>query len=628
MKKVLLFAAGVALTASSYAQTRLALYEEFTGENCGPCAATNPGFDLLTQTTANKAKMQVIKYQVPIPSAGNILYPQAKVYADARATYYAIKSAPSGIIDGATPSTGSHPASFTQAVIDAAAAVVSPFDITVTAAWDATFTNIVATINVKATAAYTGAGSVYLRTAVIESLDYCSAPGTNGETDFTNVVRTMYPDATGTSVASAWTAGTTQTYNFTIPAPSFIDRSGQPYVSVWIQADGDKKVAQSAVSAPLPKMATDLAQDCPPATKLTCISTANTAVPHSVNLKNLGTTTITTADIYYSVNGGAFSKYTWTGSLAAGAATTVAMPTITLDGGDIYRIKDSISLAADVNVANNVESQYIYLLTTNPKALSFSHGYESPALGYVNFGGWQVGSGSGIAHGGSAAALVTLFQYNPGGNAIYTIPTPAISGKVKLEFWEAYKQQSTADNDKIEVVYSKDCGTSWTSLWSMTGSAHATVTPPRAVTVSSDIYVPKSPSEYVKRSVDISALPAGSLLALRVVTGGGNMIWVDDINVATGTAITEAVQNVENVLIAPNPAVSATTLNFSLNQKSDVNIVVLDAVGKTVVNVLNTELAAGQQQATINTQDLATGVYMVKITAGDKVVTERLSVVK
>ncbi|HTN17446.1 MAG TPA: T9SS type A sorting domain-containing protein [Chitinophagaceae bacterium] len=625
MKKVLLFAAGVALSASSYAQTRLALYEEFTGENCGPCAVTNPGFDALTQTTANKAKMAVIKYQVPIPTAGNILYPQAKAYADARSSYYTITGAPSGKIDGATPSTGSHPASFTQAVIDAAAAVTSPFDISVTAAWDATFTNIVTTINVKATAAYTGTGSVFLRTAVIETLDYCTAPGSNGETDFTNVVRTMYPDATGTSVAAAWAVGTTQTYNFTIPAPSFIDRSAQPYVAVWIQADGDKKIAQAAVSAPLPKMATDLAQDCPPAGKVTCITTANTTVPHSVNLKNLGTTAVTTADIYYSVNGGTFSKYTWTGSLAAGGATTVTMPVITLDGGNFYTIKDSVSLASDLNVANNVESQFVGILTTNPKAVPFTYGFETTELSYLNMGGWIRASDS--KHSGTIGATCPVFQYSPNQNAVYAIPTPAISGKVKLEFWEAYKQQTTADNDKIQVVYSKDCGTTWTALWSLTGSAHVTATPPKEVLKNSDIYFPAA-SEYVKRSVDISALPSGSLLGISVITGGGNMIWIDDINVATGTAITEAVQNVENVLIAPNPASTSTTLTFNLNQKSDVNVVVLDAVGKTVVNVLNTELAAGEQKTTINTQDLATGVYMIKITAGDKVVTERLSVVK
>jgi hypothetical protein len=627
MKKIFLFVAGIAFALSGGAQTRLALYEEFTGENCGPCASTNPGFDALTQTPANKAKMQVIKYQVPIPSAGTILYPQAKVYADARSTYYTIKSAPSGVLDGAVPSTGSHPGSFTQAQIDAGAAVATPFEMTVTAGWDATFTNINAKITVKVVSAYAGSGPVFLRTAVIESLSFCTAPGSNDETEFTNVVRTMYPDATGTGVAATWAAGTTQTYNFTIPAPAFVNRSGVPYVAVWIQADGDKKIAQSAMSAPLPKMAIDLAQECPPEAKLTCISTANTAVAHSVKLKNVGTNTVTTADIYTSVNGGTFTKFTWTGPLAAGAGATVAMPVLTLDGGAIYTIKDSISLAADNNVANNVESQTIYILTSDPKTLPLNYGFENTAPGYVNLGGWQVGTGATIAHGGTNAALITLYRYAAGGGAVYTLPTPKITGKVKLEFWEAYKQQTAADNDKIEVIYSKDCGASWTSMWSLTGAAHATAAA-KPVAANTDIYIPASPSEYVKRSVDISSLPAGSILALRLVTGGGNMIWIDDINMAAGTAITEAVQNVENILIAPNPASASTTLNFSLNQKSMVNVVVLDAVGKTVVTVLNEELAAGQQQTAINTQELASGVYMVKITAGDKVLTERLSVVK
>jgi hypothetical protein len=625
MKKLLLIAAGVALTASSYAQTRLALYEEFTGENCGPCALANPGFDALTQMTANKAKMQVIKYQVPIPSAGTILYPQAKVYADARATYYGITSAPSGKVDGATPSTGGHPASFTQAVIDAAAAVSSPFNITVTAAWDATFANIITTINVTATSAYAGSGSVYLRTAVIESLEYCSAPGSNGETEFTNVVRTMYPNATGTSVAATWAVGTTQTYNFTIPAPNYINRSSQPYVAVWIQADGDSKVAQSAQSAPLPKMATDLAQDCPPDFKQVCITTANTTVAHSIKLKNVGTTTVTTADIYTSVNGGTPTKFTWTGSLAGGTDATVAMPILTLDGGAIYGIKDSISLGGDFNVANNVETQVVAILTSNPTTLPYTYGFETTTLGYINMGGWvRLAAGS---HSGTIAATCPVFQYAPNQGAVYTVPTPAISGKVKLEFWEAYKQQTTADNDKIEVVYSKDCGTTWTAMWSLEGAKHVTATPAVPVVKNADIFYPTA-AQYVKRSVDISTLPAASLLGIRVVTGGGNMVWIDDINIATGAAISEAVQNVENILIAPNPASTSTTLKFNLNQKSTVNVVVMDAVGKTVVTVLNEELAAGQQEATINTQSLASGVYMVKITAGDKVVTERLSVVK
>ncbi len=63
MKKQLFFfvALGV-FTFSSQAQTRLSLFEEFTGENCGPCAYYNPG--LQTLLNANTGKVIFIAYRV------------------------------------------------------------------------------------------------------------------------------------------------------------------------------------------------------------------------------------------------------------------------------------------------------------------------------------------------------------------------------------------------------------------------------------------------------------------------------------------------------------------------------------------------------------------------------------
>src|SRR5688572_32875432 len=61
----LLFGA-VGLNAQS---TRLSVYEEFTGETCPPCAATNPGLNAILLTPTNQTKIVAIKWQVPIPSA-------------------------------------------------------------------------------------------------------------------------------------------------------------------------------------------------------------------------------------------------------------------------------------------------------------------------------------------------------------------------------------------------------------------------------------------------------------------------------------------------------------------------------------------------------------------------------
>lgn len=69
MKKILLLAGLGILSMQIYAQERLVLFEEFTGENCPPCASANPG---LMQLINSHNNVEIIKYQSPIPSGGPI----------------------------------------------------------------------------------------------------------------------------------------------------------------------------------------------------------------------------------------------------------------------------------------------------------------------------------------------------------------------------------------------------------------------------------------------------------------------------------------------------------------------------------------------------------------------------
>lgn len=201
MKKLILTSALAACsTAALHAQTtRLALYEEFSGENCAPCATYNPALNTLI--SANPTKVLLIKYQSPIPSAGPI-YNAYTTVTNARLSYYAVSSAPSGRIDGITQGTG-HIANLRQADIDAEAAAVPAFAITATHQWSTNGDSLRATINLSALQAYAPAGAnLKLRIALIEHLRYATAPGTNGETEFHNVVREMYPNAAGTQLAT------------------------------------------------------------------------------------------------------------------------------------------------------------------------------------------------------------------------------------------------------------------------------------------------------------------------------------------------------------------------------------------------------------------------------------------
>jgi hypothetical protein len=162
----------VMLGLGSFAQTpRLCLYEEFTGENCGPCAATNPGLNTLLSSPTNTPKIVAIKWQVPIPSAPSAtwsLYQTNKTEIDWRwmtgPGYYnyvpAVNFAPFGKIDGqsqavfgspAGPNTD-HPGNMTNNIIATAQSYTSAFSVTMTRDWDATGSAVNLTVTITASA--------------------------------------------------------------------------------------------------------------------------------------------------------------------------------------------------------------------------------------------------------------------------------------------------------------------------------------------------------------------------------------------------------------------------------------------------------------------------------------------
>ena len=165
MKKTTTLLGLMALTTIGFAQSpRMSLYEEFTGENCPPCASTNPGLDVKLGVNSNNTIP--IKWQVAIPSAPSSLtslYQQNKLEIDARDAYYSISSAPNGRQDGQSQvvfgSTSDHPGYVSAATLNAAAAVTSPFTIAMNRAWDPTFSTITVTGTIVATGNYTTTGT-------------------------------------------------------------------------------------------------------------------------------------------------------------------------------------------------------------------------------------------------------------------------------------------------------------------------------------------------------------------------------------------------------------------------------------------------------------------------------------
>ncbi|MCF8451453.1 MAG: T9SS type A sorting domain-containing protein [Taibaiella sp.] len=216
--KQLLFAASLVSMAFTASAQHITLHELFTGENCGPCAAYNPGLWALCE--ANPTKVINITFMTPIPTTG-VFYQSQSSVCGGRRTYYNVNSAPHGKFDGNAAGTGTPTSTgFTQAHIDDEYAITSPFEITATHSYNATNDTVFGIVKIKALTA-THSSRFKLRAAFTKTMHFVSAPGSNGEKDYPNVVRAMFTATTtyggynGQAIAANWNAGDEMVYTYT-----------------------------------------------------------------------------------------------------------------------------------------------------------------------------------------------------------------------------------------------------------------------------------------------------------------------------------------------------------------------------------------------------------------------------
>lgn len=623
MKKGLLLLSSVLGLATLAHAQKLSLFEEFSGENCGPCASANPA--LMTLLGNNPSKVLLLKYQSPIPSGGPI-YAQNTTDVQARMTYYSVPFAPYGRNNGAEFGSGanvSHVALLTQAMIDAAALESTPFTLSI-----GTPTITGTTFSVPVTITATGAASfsnAKLRFALVEDLEFSTPPGSNGETSFHHVMRKMYPDATGTTVQSSFTSGQTQVITVTGTIPTYVSAESPRMFIAWVQNDADKMVLQAAKSGALPAAPNALASDgITVANKIQCGATA-TFTP-VVTIKNTGTAALTSAKVYIKSGTGAYgAPQSWTGNIAPGATGTFTASGVTVNAYGETSIVDSLAMpngVVDADASNNATGTFVYLLNATTETLPQANDFEAaspmwvglPGVGgnpmfNVNVSSFASTSIAGTGYSQSQNALVfPCYLIGPGSTGFYTIPKADMAPAQKaLDFYVSYVQYQS-ENDKLEVVYSTDCGVTWTSVWNKSGSSLSTKA------ASTSFFKPNGNADWRMESVNVSAVPAGARIALRATSAYGNNIWVDNVKLRVGvpTGINNVVEE-NSVKVFPNPINTDLNITFDLKKSTTVTVNVVNALGQEMPMSNSTLMTAGSQTVKLNAASLAAGVYFVNI---------------
>ncbi|MGA7159692.1 MAG: T9SS type A sorting domain-containing protein [Bacteroidota bacterium] len=101
----------------------------------------------------------------------------------------------------------------------------------------------------------------------------------------------------------------------------------------------------------------------------------------------------------------------------------------------------------------------------------------------------------------------------------------------------------------------------------------------------------------------------------------GTSFLIDDITLGAVTDVSANQSPVPTVFNLsqnfPDPFNPSTQIDFSLPQQSNVQLKVYTTLGQLVTTLVNGNLSAGSHSATFNAQNLASGLYIYRLTAGN-----------
>lgn len=200
---------------------RNVLAEEFSSSTCPPCKTWNDNVYNTALANYNKfSDKLVIKYQVPIPTAGD---PSRNADSDARRSYYDVNSAPTMLVNGTEPdydniaTWADATAAYTQAETDGLDAPALA-DIIASADVDGQGSTIEVSVNATINPIVDMTNGDYRVQMVVLQRNYTFNGATNQDFNYHHVMRKMIPDPNGTALNVA--AGGSQTvsgsYTFTV----------------------------------------------------------------------------------------------------------------------------------------------------------------------------------------------------------------------------------------------------------------------------------------------------------------------------------------------------------------------------------------------------------------------------
>ncbi|HEY7162114.1 MAG TPA: choice-of-anchor J domain-containing protein, partial [Acidobacteriota bacterium] len=361
----------------------------------------------------------------------------------------------------------------------------------------------------------------------------------------------------------------------------------------------------------------------------------STDITPTATVKNRGVGIITGFSIAYSIDNGALQTTTVTGvSLAKNDTIQVSLNAATgLNPGQhdlvVYTFNPiSSSGTGDQVTSNDTLSKVFGVAGT--VAAPLVEGFESstfPPAGWV-----VVNSDAGITwarantgNNSTASAFVNNFNYALTGriDELYSpLVTYSAVDSVTLSFDVAAAAiTDLLPTDTLEVLVTKDCGNTFTSVYKKSGNDLRTVNEP----VGTD-FTPTSSSQWRTETVDLSTIaPTGpTQIVFRNTNNNKNNIYIDNVNLKT--RILPGRLKREGVIVLPNPFSDKFTVWHYQTPTTLKFISVFNSLGQLVWSKEYNSDA--QKQEVVDLSSRSAGVYIVRLGYTDSNYNTSIKVVK
>jgi len=639
VKKITFTLILLSITLSLFSQTpRLSLLEEFTGETCYPCALANPGLNVVLNANASKAI--AVKWQVPIPTAPTTtwsLYQTNSTDINARMNYYSVNSAPQVRMDGQhlsafNASLSDNASNVSSGLINTSQSISSPFSITMNREWDALCAAVNLTITVQASANYTSTGTINFQTIMVERLvQFSVQPGNNGEFNFEDVAIKSFPSISGYSISNAWTVGQTETFTLNCLIPAYTRNKNEIALVGFIQDEANKKILQ-AERADKVLFPTDALTTLEAEVDVTCSS----SITPQVTIYNNGLNPITSLTLIPFIDLIAGNTTAWNGNLAVGASTALTLNTITtptLNGPHTFSYQVIMNTPF---LYSNVSNTVSYLVATDYQSTPVVENFSAlvfPPLNWTavntnNGPSWSRDNTTG-SFGNTANIGAAKFNFYDNDiigdeDALYLPPMNLSGTGVPVLSFDLAKATRGGDADQLDILVSKDCGTTWTNVYSKSGQSLAT-----SGAASTVFHAPLAQDWRTETILLNGFAEANVLVKFKAINDNGNNMYLDNINLSQPIPL-GVIQIKEpdlNFSLFPTPAENEINLEIKSGTTDNSIIKLLNGVGQ-IVYMKQIELNQGTTNFKIDTKEFTSGVYLVIIESANKSIHKKTVVLK